>query len=177
MRRLLNAVYGACGYLGALCVLAICVVMVGQSLGRVAGIPTGGANDLVAWLCAASAFLPMAHAFKHGDFVRVTLVFDKLGAGARRVLEVLALCVACIAIGYLAWWATVFTWESWEFHEMGTGMLAWPLWIPQLSFVVGAWVFLIAVVDEAAIVLRGSVPTYVAAVEERHARGDFSSDI
>ncbi|VTU28471.1 TRAP-type C4-dicarboxylate transport system, small permease component [Variovorax sp. PBS-H4] len=177
MRRLLDAVYEACGYLGAFCVLTICVVMVGQSLGRVAGMPTGGANDLVAWLCAAAAFLPMAHAFRHGDFVRVTLVFDKLGARSGRVLEVVALCVACIAIAYLAWWATVFTWESWEFHEMGTGMLAWPLWIPQLSFVVGAWVFLIAVLDEAAIVLRGGVPTYVAAVQERHARGDFSSDI
>jgi TRAP-type C4-dicarboxylate transport system permease small subunit len=60
---------------------------------------------------------------------------------------------------------------------MGTGMLAWPLWIPQLSFVVGAWVFLIAVLDEAVIVVRGGLPTYVIAVQERHARGDFSSDI
>ena len=36
---------------------------------------------------------------------------------------------------------------------------------------------LIAVLDELVIVLRGGKPTYVAAVEERHARGDFSSDV
>jgi TRAP-type C4-dicarboxylate transport system permease small subunit len=177
VRKLLNSVYWICGLLGSLSVLAICVLMVGQSLGRIVGVPTGGTNDVVAWLCAAAAFLPMAHAFKHGDFVRVTFVLDKLSARSQRLLEVVALCVACFAIGYLAWWATVFTFESWEFHEMGTGMLAWPLWIPQLSFVVGAWVFLIAVLDEAVIVVRGGLPTYVIAVQERHARGDFSSDI
>lgn len=177
MRKSLDTLYMACGYLGAFCVLAICVVMIGQSLGRIVGVATGGANDFVAWLCAASAFLPMAHAFKHGDFVRVTFVLDKLGPRSQRLLEVVALTVACFAIGYLAWWASVFTYESWEFQEMGNGMLAWPLWIPQSSFVLGSLVFLIAVLDEAVNVFRGGVPTYVAQVQERHARGDFSSDI
>ena len=177
MRKLLDTLYWGCGCLGALSVLAICVVMIGQSLGRIVGVPTGGANDLVAWLCAAAAFLPMAHAFKHGDFVRVTFVLDKLHAPAQRVLEALALCAACIAIAYLAWWATVFTFESWQFSEIGTGMLAWPLWIPQLSFALGSILLLIAVVDEFIIVLRGGVPTFVREVAERHARGDFSSEV
>ena len=34
-------------------------------------------NDVVSWLCAAAAFFAMAHAFKHGDFVRVTLLLEK----------------------------------------------------------------------------------------------------
>jgi hypothetical protein len=36
---------------------------------------------------------------------------------------------------------------------------------------------LIAVVDEFVIVLRGGVPTFVRLVQERHAKGDFSSDV
>ena len=52
-----------------------------------------------------------------------------------------------------------------------------PMWIPQLSFLIGAWLFFIAVVDELVIVARGNRPTYVVAVEERHAKGDFSSDV
>ena len=177
LRKLLDRLYLAAGGLAALMVLAVAVLMVGQSVLREFHVATGAVNDVVSWCCAAAAFLAMAHAFKHGDFVRVTLTMEHLSPAWQRRFELFSLCVGVAATGYLAWWATVFTWESWEFHEMGTGMLAWPLWIPQLSFVVGAWVFLIAVVDEAAIVLRGSVPTYVAAVEERHARGDFSSDI
>ncbi|HET6827843.1 MAG TPA: TRAP transporter small permease [Ramlibacter sp.] len=177
MRKFLDRLYLGAGALAALCVLAICVLMVGQSILREFGVKTGATNDVVAWLCAASAFLAMAHAFKHGDFVRVTLLLEKLSPGARRTFEIASLVIACFAIGYLAFWATRFTWESWEFKDMANGLLAIPLWIPQSTFVVGAWLFFIAVLDEMILVARGARPTYVTAVEERHAHGDFSSDI
>jgi hypothetical protein len=51
------------------------------------------------------------------------------------------------------------------------------MWIPQLSFVFGAGLLCLAVIDELCIVLSGQRPTYVVAVEERHARGDFSEDM
>jgi hypothetical protein len=51
------------------------------------------------------------------------------------------------------------------------------MWIPQLSFAMGSLLLLIAIVDELFLVLQGQVPTYVREVEERHARGDFSSDV
>lgn len=177
MRKFLDRLYLAAGGLAALCVLAICVLMVGQSILREFGVKTGATNDVVAWLCAAAAFLAMAHAFKHGDFVRVTLLLEKMPPGVRRTFELMSLAIACAAIGYLAFWATKFTWESWEFNDMANGLLAIPLWIPQTSFVAGAWLFFIAVLDEMVLVARGSRPTYVTAVEERHAHGDFSSDV
>ena len=88
------------------------MLMVGQSLLREMGVATGGTTDVVAWLCAAAAFLAMPHAFRHGDFVHVTLVVEKLDARMRRRFDIGALLVACIAIAYLAWSATRFAWES-----------------------------------------------------------------
>ena len=177
MRKFLNGLYFGAGALAALCVLAICVLMVGQSILREFSVKTGAVNDVVAWLCAASAFLAMAHSFKHGDFVRVTLLLEKASPRVQRALEVTSLVVACFAIGYLAWWATRFTYESWQFNDMANGLLAIPLWIPQTTFVAGSWLFFIAVLDEMVLVLMGNRPTYVVAVEERHAQGDFSADI
>ena len=81
------------------------------------------------------------------------------------------------ATAYLAWWASRFTYESWEFNDLAQGLLPLPLWIPQLSFALGSILLFIAVLDEFIIVLRGGRPTYVTAVEERHAQGDFSSDV
>ena len=177
MRRFLDMLYAVAGALAALCVLAIFVLMLVGSLGRELGWRVGFVNDLVAWLCAAAAFLAMAQAFRNGDFVRVTLLLERLSPAARRGFEIGALAVAAVAIGYLAFWAARFTYESWQFQDMPVGLLVVPLWIPQMSFVVGALLFFVAVLDELVGVLRGAKPTYVRLVEERHARGDFSEDM
>jgi TRAP-type C4-dicarboxylate transport system permease small subunit len=95
----------------------------------------------------------------------------------RRWLEIASLAIATVAIGYLGFWAARFTWESWEFNDIAGNMVAIPIWIPQMSFVVGALILVIAVLDECVCVLRGAKPSYVARVEERHARGDFSEEL
>ena len=132
---------------------------------------------MVAWLCAAAAFLAMAHAFRHGDFVRVTLLLDAVPLKVRRVLDVLCLLIASVSVAYLTYAATGFTWESYKFAEMATGLVVIPIWIPQATFVVGCWLLLIAMVDELVGVVRGEKPSYQRAIEERHAAGDFSSDV
>lgn len=177
LRRGLDALYVFAGQLAAVSVLLIFLLMILAAVGRLAGWRVSWVADVVSWLCAASAFLAMAHAFKHGDFVRVTLLLEKLPRSVVRVLEVVSLSVAALAIGYLAWWAIRFTLESWQFNDIAGNMVPIPIWIPQMSFVVGAVLFAVAVVDELVIVLRGGKPTYVRLVEERHARGDFSEDI
>jgi TRAP-type C4-dicarboxylate transport system permease small subunit len=177
LRRWLDRLYLASGAIGAVFVALICVLMIGQSILREFGVRTGAVNDVVAWFCAAASFFAMAHAFKHGDFVRVTLLLEHLPAGMRRVMEIACLTVATVCVGYLAFWANKFTYDSWAFNEVAQGLLPIPIWIPQASFALGSLLLLVAVVDELVLVLRGGKPGYVVAVEERHAKGDFSSDI
>jgi TRAP-type C4-dicarboxylate transport system permease small subunit len=177
LRPFLDRLYFVSGAIGAIFVLLIAVLMVGQAVLRQFNVHTGAVNDVVSWFCAAASFFAMAHAFKHGDFVRVTLMLDHVGDRPRRWLEIACLTVAAVAVAYLAYWANKFTYESWQFKEVAQGLLPLPIWIPQASFALGSMLLLVAVVDELVIVLRGAKPTYVAAVEERHARGDFSSDV
>ena len=77
-RRALDGLYAMGGALAALCVLAILVLMIGASVGRYLNWRVSWINDVVAWLCAAAAFLGMAYSFRNGDFVRVTLLLEKL---------------------------------------------------------------------------------------------------
>jgi len=177
MRRFLDRLYLASGAIGAIFVLLICIIMIAQSILREFGVRTGASNDVVSWFCAAASFFAMAHAFKHGDFVRVTLLLEKVSPGVRRVLEIVSLIIGAISVGYLAYWANRFTYESYQFKEMAQGLLPIPIWIPQSSFAIGSILLFIAVIDELVIVLRGGKPSYVTAVEERHAKGDFSSEV
>jgi TRAP-type C4-dicarboxylate transport system permease small subunit len=177
LRRALDRLYAAGGALGATCVALIALLMIGQSVLREFGVPTGAVNDVVAWCCAAAAFFTMADAFKHGDFVRVTLLLEAVPAPLRRALELLSLAIGSAAVAYLAWWACTFTYESWEMGEPAQGLLPIPIWIPQMSFALGSLLLLVAVLDEFVIVARGGVPTFVRLVLERHAKGDFSHDL
>ena len=119
MRRLARqAANDGSAYCGAFFVCAIFVVMIGGALTRPMGISLSGTDDLVSWMCAAAAFLPMASAFRRGDFVRMLLVLDKLSPKWRRSAEMLALMIALVASAVLAGWATFGVYESWRYDEM-----------------------------------------------------------
>jgi TRAP-type C4-dicarboxylate transport system permease small subunit len=177
VRRFLDFLYDAAGYLAALFILAIFVVMIAGTVMRELGLKTGGQDDLVAWFTAAAAFLAMAHTFRRGDFVRVTVLLGRLGPRPRAAFEIGALAIAAAFVGYLAFWSASSVFESWQYGFMPTGLLAVPIWIPQLSFVAGAALLFAAVLDELVRVLRGRQPTYVVAAEERHRRGDYTEDM
>jgi TRAP-type C4-dicarboxylate transport system permease small subunit len=66
-----------------------------------------------------------------------------------------------------------------EYYRLGDkpGLIAIPIWIPQLSFAVGALVLFIAVLDEFVVLVRGGKPAYQAAEEARAASKDFSESL
>ena len=177
MRRFLDRLYAASGALAAICLAFICALMLAQSFGREAGVLVRGADDIVSWLCAASAFLALGHTFRKGELVRVGLWLDMLAGRARWHAEVFALGVTALFVGYMTWAVVKFVFESWKFHEVAQGLIAIPIWIPQMSFVVGVLIFFTAVLDELVAVLRKQKPAYQIAEEERRAAGDFSETV
>ena len=177
MRRFLDGLYLGAGALAAIFLAAICVLMLAQSAGREIALQIRGADDLTAWLCAASAFLPLAHTFRQGELIRVGLLLEKVGEGKRRALEIFSLASAAVIVGYMTWAVAGFVYESWKFKELAQGLLVIPIWIPQLSFVAGVAILFVAIVDELVTVLRGGKPGYRIAEEERFARGEFGEGV
>jgi TRAP-type C4-dicarboxylate transport system permease small subunit len=170
LRRFLDRLYAASGALAAVCLAGIAVVMLAQAGMREMGMLLRGADDIVGWLCAASAFLALGYTFRHGELVRVGILIDRLPAAARRRAEHLALGLAVLVVGYILWAAASFVYESWAFGEVAQGLIQIPIWIPQMSFVAGALVFFVAVLDEFVVLVAGGTPAYRRA-EEAHRAG------
>ena len=174
MRRALDLLYDASGAFAAICLAGICVLMLGQAFGREIGLLIRGADDITAWLTAASAFFALGHTFRHGELVRVGLWIDIMKGSVRRWAEIVALTVTASFVGYMLWAVAKFVYESWQFHEVAQGLVKIPIWIPQLSFLLGVLIFFIAVVDDLVAVLRGEKPAYQIAEDARRVAGDFS---
>lgn len=177
MRRFLDRLYFGAGVLAAASVAGICVLMLAQAAGREAGILIPGAEDIVAWLCAASAFLALGHTFRAGDLVRVGVFLDRLPERARWGAEIFALGITAVFTAYMLWAVVRFVYDSYQFNEVAQGLIKVPIWIPQLSLVAGILIFFIAVLDEMLTVLRRQKPAYQVAEEARAAAGDFSEKL
>ena len=72
----------------------------------------------------------------------------------------LALSIATTFTLYFTWYAVAMTYDSWRFNDMAQGVLAVPLWIPQIGYSGGLAILAIALVDEMVHVLKGNKPTY-----------------
>ncbi|MEA2935406.1 MAG: hypothetical protein QOD74_2052 [Variibacter sp.] len=160
IRRSLDALYLFSGYLAGAFIIAIFVLMMLLSAGRPLGLNIPAGDDLISWCMAATAFLGLAHTFRHGEMIRVGLLIDQLTGSTRWAVEMFALIVGCGFVGFFAFYAVSMTYDSFRFNDMAQGVLPIPLWIPQLGYSGGLVVLFIAFVDELIHVALGGDPRY-----------------
>ncbi|MDQ8727155.1 TRAP transporter small permease [Bradyrhizobium sp. LHD-71] len=160
VRSLLDGLYLGAGWLAGLFLIVIFLLMMALSAGRKFGLNVPAGDDFAAWSMAAMAFLGLAHTFKSGEMIRVGLLIDRLHGRTRQVVEVVALLMGIIFVGYFAWHALNFTYYSWLTNEVATGVVPLKMWIPQLGYSGGLAILTIAMVDELVHVLAGHRPRY-----------------
>ncbi len=113
------------------------------------------ADEFAGYCMAASAFLALAATFGRGEHIRVTLILQRFTGSRRRAMELWCLGMGTLLSLYLAWYMVKNCYVSWQLGDMSTGLVATPLWIPQLGLAIGSIIFLIALVEKLVVVARG----------------------
>jgi TRAP-type C4-dicarboxylate transport system permease small subunit len=160
LRRFLDGLYLLAGYLAGVFLILIFLLMMGLSIGREINLNIPAGDDFASWCMAAMAFLGLAHTFKSGEMIRVGLLIDRFQGRARWYFEMFSLVLGVSFVGFFAWHAVRLTYDSWRFNDMAQGVLAVPLWIPQLGYSGGLVILFIAFVDEFVHVAQGGDPRY-----------------
>jgi TRAP-type C4-dicarboxylate transport system permease small subunit len=160
IRAVLDRLYLFAGYAAGAFMVLIFILMMVLSAGRPLGINLPAGDDFTSWCMAAMAFLGLAHTFRSGEMIRVGLLIDTLEGRTRRVVEIAALVIGTGFVAFFAWHAVRMNYDSWRFHDMSQGVIAVPLWLPQLGYSGGLVILLIAFVDEFIHVIRGGEPRY-----------------
>jgi len=155
MRRSLDVLYNAAGYLAALFLVGTLTMVLLGIAGRLLNFHVPGTDAYAGYCMAAAGFLALAHTLKRGEHIRVTLILEHVGATAQRALEVWALGVATLLAALFAIYSTRLAFQSWQFNDISTANDATPLWIPQLAMAVGTIVLFVAFADEFVLELRG----------------------
>lgn len=160
LRRLLDGLYLGAGYLAGGFLVAIFVLMMTLAVGREVGVNIPAGDDFASWCMAALAFLSLAYTFKAGEIIRVGLIVERLPRSSRRVVEIVCLLFGGALVGFFAWHAVQLVYWSWQLGDMSQGVVAVPLWLPQLGFASGLVILFVAFVDELVHVLAGHLPRY-----------------
>lgn len=172
VRRCLDGVYLASGWLAAMFIALICTLVVAQVIlnlvDRVSSVVTGTAigltipsyADFTGFFLAAASFLALAHTLREGGHIRVTLVIGQLPGTLRRLTEIWCVAVASAISCYFTWYTLLLVNESWSYNDLSTGMVAVPLWIPQSAMLLGLAVLSLALLDELVRIFRGRIPSY-----------------
>jgi len=165
MRKFLDSLYTLSGGLAAVFMIGVLVAITLSIATRQLGTHIGGLDAYAGYSMAAAGFLALAHTFKRGEHIRVTLLLAALPAKGRLRLDIFALVVACAIAANLAWFSIKLVMDSYAYQDISTGDDATPLWIPQISMALGTVIFLIAVVDETIRRMKGIPET---AQEDAH---------
>jgi TRAP-type C4-dicarboxylate transport system permease small subunit len=160
MRIFLDRLYLLAGYAAGAFLVLIFAIMMFMSLGRQVGLNIPAGDDIASWCMAAMAFLGLAHTFRRGEIIRVGVLIEQVTGRKRWALEVFALSISTAFTLYFTWYAVAMTYDSWRFHDMAQGVLAVPLWFPQLGVSGGLIILTVALIDEMFHVLKGNKPSY-----------------
>lgn len=155
MRKWLDRLYQASAVLAGLSMVGVLVMVSLTIASRFFGFSAAGSDAYAGYATAGAGFLALAATLKKGEHIRVTLLLGTLKGGAHKALELLALAIATLLSGFLAFYSARLVWQSWEINDISVGIDATPMWIPQIPMALGTLVFFIAFADELVLELQG----------------------
>jgi TRAP-type C4-dicarboxylate transport system permease small subunit len=158
--KFLDRLFTWSGYLAGVFLFAIAVLVTAQIIARLMGKQIPSADEFAGYSLAASSFWGLAYSFRSGSHIRVTLLSARLSSQWQRVLLLAVLLFSVTMVGIWAYNSIGLVWESYEFKEMSTGILKYPIWIPQLSMGIGVSLFCLAILEDLVNVLRGKEPNF-----------------
>jgi TRAP-type C4-dicarboxylate transport system permease small subunit len=154
VRRALDGLYDAAGYLAAFFMAGILLMVLASVAGRMVGFNLRGSDAYAGYCMAASGFLALAHTLKRGEHIRVMLFLERFGGKLRRPLDLWSHFAGVFFCFVLAWFSVRLAWQSHVYNDISQGNDATPLWIPQIAMALGAIVLLIAMVDDFVLLVR-----------------------
>lgn len=169
MRRFLDTLYRLGGYISALQLFIIMVMVVLQVSGRILdkalltlgmkslGLQVPGLAELAGFLLLGATFTGLAYTLTVGGHIRVDLLHRALPEKVQRALDILVTVIASAITGYGIWFSVLLAYDSYDFGDLSIGMVPVPLWIPQTVMVVGLVWLLIALIDALVGLITGRI--------------------
>ena len=155
IRKGLDRLFMVGGAIAAVFIVSIALIIIVQIIARELGFQIHGADDFTSWSVAASIFFALAHTFKKGAHIQVTLITERLRGRSVKVAAIISLFISVIAIGFLTLSAAHLLYDNYQYGDLAQGLLKVPMWIPTISLFLGAILLFMAILDSFLAAIFG----------------------
>jgi TRAP-type C4-dicarboxylate transport system permease small subunit len=123
----------------AVALLAAAIVIVCQMvfIRYILNGSTAWQTDVVIFCLTAATLLGSSYVLRERGHVTVDLLVISVGAGARRIMLMLADFVVFVFAAVLFWKGAEVTWQAWEGNWLTETVAEIPFWIPYLAMPIG----------------------------------------
>ena len=146
LRFFLDKLYLGAAYIAAFGLLMILLVIVYNMVARWTGSTAMGATAYAGYAMATSAFLAMAYTLNQDGHIRVKMLLSKLGK-YKKWGERWCYGMGSLLSIYYFYYAARGAHFSYILNDISQQDDAWPMWIPQMTMVIGTLILAIAFVD------------------------------
>lgn len=103
-------------------------------------------DEYVGYMVATGVIFGVSEAIHRGEMLRIGLLFDAIPAAARRMLEILNVCVTGFAMGILTYYFAKFALRQKALGTLSSTIAETPIWVPAAIVTVGIAVILLQLV-------------------------------
>jgi TRAP-type mannitol/chloroaromatic compound transport system permease small subunit len=159
----------------SLLLLAIFVLLIAEVFFRyLAGAPKVWTGELTQMLFGLYAVLSGGYIMAHGGHVNVDLLYSRLSARTRAVIDIFTSVLFFLFVGALLYFGSSLAWESVSFWEHSQSAWDPPIWPIKLAIPVGAALLLlqgfVKLAQDVLIALGADAPELLPADDSRELR-------
>lgn len=177
MRKILNGLYRVSAILSALSMVSIATIVVIQVAFRIVnsvyfsltdenlGLLFPSSAEFVGYLMVATSFLGLAYTLRKDGHIRVSILLNNVPPKLYSVFEFICLSLGTVFMGFIFYHTVLFVYDSYVYDEVSYGIIAVPLFIPQLFMLFGIGVLFVAFLDDFIYQMRGVELSYQDAAE------------
>lgn len=177
MRKLLDRIYVASAALSATSMAIIAVIVVIQVSFRVINsiyfsishenlaLIFPSSAEFVGFLMVATSFLGLTYTLRKDGHIRVSILLNSISKKTHRIFEFICLSLGTIFTLFILYHAVFFVIDSYVYDELSYGIIAIPLFIPQIFMLLGVFILSIAFLDDLISFIMGRQISY-SLVEE-----------
>lgn len=172
MRKILDGLYRYSAFLSAASMVSIAVIVVIQVVFRILnsiyfsltndslGLLFPSSAEFVGFLMVATSFLGLAYTLRKNGHIRVSILLNNVPEKLHWLFEHICLGLGTVFTGFIFYHTVLFVYDSYVFDEVSYGIVAVPLFIPQLFMLLGVGVVFVAFLDDLLCHIRGKDLSY-----------------